>query len=53
MVQHREDRQYFYDDYKWSITFRNCEFLLYTSNLHNIVHQLGSSHHGAVVNESD
>ena len=30
----------FYNNYKWNIIFKNCESLLYTWNLYNIVNQL-------------
>ena len=30
----------FYNNYKWSITFKNCESLYYIPITYNIVHQL-------------
>ena len=30
----------FYNDYKWSVIFKNYETIPYIYNLHNIAHQL-------------
>ena len=35
-----ENDQYFYNNYKWNITFKNCESLYFIPVTYNIIHQL-------------